>query len=117
MAHRPPERIQFDLGASVRLALSQTPHVFELVWAADKVGSLIFVVASFVGALLPLALAWLGKLIIDTVVLASKTGAQADRDYAIELVLIELGVMLSLGVIGLVTGVVRTNIGTKLAYF
>jgi ATP-binding cassette, subfamily B, bacterial len=112
-----PERREFDLQASVRLALSQTPHVFKLVWAADKSGSLIFVIASFVGAMLPLALAWLGKLIIDSVVLAIKTGVQEDRDRAIELVFMELGVMLALAVISLITAVVRTNIGTKLAYF
>jgi ABC-type multidrug transport system fused ATPase/permease subunit len=110
-------KTELDLKSSIRLAFSQTPRVFSLVFGADKTSSLIFMVASFVGALLPLAVAWLGKLIIDAVVLAGRTGVQEDRSHAIELVFAELGVMLALGVVGLITGVVRTNLGTKLAYF
>lgn len=117
---RPPKpnlRPDLDLKSSVRLAFSQTPRVFRLAFSADRTSSVVFMVASFVGALLPLAVAWLGKLIIDAVLLAGKTGVQEDRSHAIELVWAELGVMLALGVVALITGIVRSNMGTKLAYF
>jgi ABC-type multidrug transport system fused ATPase/permease subunit len=44
-------------------------------------------------AVVPGAMAWVGKLIVDAVVAAAKTGLDADRARVVRLVLLELGLM------------------------
>jgi ATP-binding cassette subfamily B protein/ATP-binding cassette subfamily C protein len=51
------------------------------------------VALTLVLALLPAAVAWVGKLIVDGVVLAARSGAPADRTRVLTLVAVELGLM------------------------
>jgi ATP-binding cassette subfamily B protein len=63
----------------------------ELVWATSKPLSVGLFVLSLVGGLLPAAIAYVGKLIVDGVVAAAQTGLEADRQRAIFWVVVELG--------------------------
>ena len=59
--------------------LRQLPGTLRLVWEADRRGTILVVLLTASLALLPAAVAWVGKLIVDGVVLAARSGARADR--------------------------------------
>ena len=69
-----------------------------------------------IGALVPLAIAWVGKLLVDAVLLAAKTGASEDAERALRMVGIEFGLMLLSGLLTRGTGLLRSLLGTRLAY-
>jgi ATP-binding cassette subfamily B protein/ATP-binding cassette subfamily C protein len=71
----------------------QIPGTLRLVWEADRRGTVLVAALTAVLALLPAAIAWVGKLIVDGVVLAARTGAAADRERVYALVLAELALM------------------------
>jgi ATP-binding cassette subfamily B protein/ATP-binding cassette subfamily C protein len=64
--------------AGARVILHQLPGTLRLVWEADRDGALVVLALTLVLALLPAAVAWVGKLIVDGVVAAARTGAPAD---------------------------------------
>jgi len=76
-----------------RAVFRQVPGTLRLVWAADRRGALAVAGLTLVLALLPAGIAWVGKLIVDGVVLAARTGAEADRARVGWLVGAELGLM------------------------
>ena len=90
---RPPQQ---SLGERARLTLSYLralPRVFQLVKDSSR-GFATGIVALMVGqALIPAAMAWVGKLIVDAVVQAARTGSPADERRVVEYVLIEFGLM------------------------
>jgi len=49
-------------------ALRNTPYAFKLVWASSRPAALIGVFLTLVAAILPAGEAWVGKLIIDSIV-------------------------------------------------
>jgi ATP-binding cassette, subfamily B, bacterial len=69
-----------------------------------------------IGSLYPVAAAYVGKLIVDGAVAAVKTGAERDRDWVLELVLIELALVTAMALVNFLGGIVRSNLGTKLGY-
>ncbi len=69
------------------------PGTLRLVWEADAAGAVMVGALTLVLALLPAAIAWVGKLIVDGVVLAARTGAAVDRERVVWLVVAELGLM------------------------
>ncbi len=71
----------------------QVPGTFALVWETDRRGLLEVALLTALAALLPAGIAYVGKLIVDAVVLASRTGLPADREQVMRLVLLELGLM------------------------
>jgi ATP-binding cassette subfamily B protein/ATP-binding cassette subfamily C protein len=71
----------------------QVPGTLRLVWEADPRGTAAVAALTVLLALLPAAIAWVGKLIVDGVVLAARTGAEADRTRVVWLVAAELGLM------------------------
>ena len=101
---------------AIRRAWSQTPKAVRLVWAADpySVAALLFVRS--IGALVPLAIAWVGKLLVDAVVLAAQTKSPADAEHALSMVALELGLMLLSGLLTRAAGLLRSLLGTRLAY-
>ena len=111
-----PPRSLAGIYQEVRTAFRQTPRVIGLVWAADARAALGIMALSFVGALLPLAIAYVGKLIIDVVLLAAASGDPAAGRRVLGLVGAELGLMLLTGLLGMVTGLLRALLGTRLGY-
>jgi ATP-binding cassette subfamily B protein/ATP-binding cassette subfamily C protein len=82
------ERLQ-----GMRLVFRQVPGALRLVWEADRGGAVAVAAMTLVLALLPAAIAWIGKLIVDGVVLAARSGAAADRERVLWLVGAELALM------------------------
>ncbi len=76
-----------------RTIYRQVPGTLRLVWDADRRGTLLIGGLTIVLALLPAAIAWVGKLIVDGVVLAARSGAAADRVRVLWFVATELGLM------------------------
>jgi len=76
-----------------RAVFRQVPGTLRLVWAADRRGTLALALLTAFLALLPAGIAWIGKLIVDGVVLAARSGAAADRERVLRLVAAELGLM------------------------
>ena len=64
--------------AGTRVILRQLPGTLRLVWEADRAGAIAILSLTLLLALLPAAVAWVGKLIVDGVVLAARSGARED---------------------------------------
>ena len=67
-----------------------------LVWTTSRRLTLTLVALSLLGGVLPAAIAYVGKLIVDAVVLAARSGLVADRDAAFGFVGVELGLVVVL---------------------
>jgi ATP-binding cassette subfamily B protein/ATP-binding cassette subfamily C protein len=95
----------------------QVPGTLRLVWEADRGGTVAVGVLTLVLALLPAGIAWVGKLIVDGVVLSARTGLAADRERVLWLVAVELGLMavqLSAGrLLGLRRELLRGALGNR----
>ncbi len=61
--------------AKLRDSAVNVGRAFKLIWRAHPPSALAMAACSLVGALLPASQAWIGKLIVDAVVNAIKTGA------------------------------------------
>ncbi len=121
----PPTPTTATSPSSTRLAsLSEKLGVFRytgralgLVWQTNAVLCLVFGLLTIVAGLLPAGIAWVGKLIVDAVVLAIETGSAADRQAALQWVAIEAGVVITLaGIqrgIGVCESLIRAELGHK----
>ncbi|HLL54987.1 MAG TPA: ABC transporter ATP-binding protein [Myxococcaceae bacterium] len=85
----------------------QFPGTFRLVWEANKRLTLAVALLTLGAAMLPAALAWVGKLIIDGVVAAAKSGSPEDQRRVMVLVGVELGLMVVSTSVGRAQGFVR----------
>ena len=97
---------------------AQVPGTFRLVWEADRPGTLAIAGLTLAAALLPAPLAWVGKLIIDAVLEAARSGSEAAREKVASLVLLELLLMAASLVIGRLLGflreLLRTHLGNRI---
>jgi ATP-binding cassette, subfamily B, bacterial len=90
---RPPPDPRPARLAALGAILRQVPGTLRLVWAADRRGAVALVALTALLALLPAAVAWVGKLIVDAVV-AAAGGAAPDAARRVPwLVALELGLM------------------------
>ncbi len=70
-----------------------TRRAAQLVWSTSRRLSLLLGALSLLSGVLPAAIAYVGKLIVDGVVLAAQTGAAADRDIVYRWIALELGLV------------------------
>jgi ATP-binding cassette subfamily B protein/ATP-binding cassette subfamily C protein len=77
----------------LRSVFREAPGALRLVWEADPGGAVLIALLTLVAALLPAALAWVGKLIVDGVVEAARAGGPAASARVLRLVAVELGLM------------------------
>lgn len=54
-------------------------RAIELVWSTNRRLTIVLALFTLIGGLVPAAIAYVGKLIVDAVVLASRTGLESDR--------------------------------------
>src|SRR5919202_85070 len=54
-------------------------RALELVWTTSHTLTIVLAILTLVAGLFPGAMAYIGKLIVDSVVLASQSGAQTQR--------------------------------------
>jgi ABC-type multidrug transport system fused ATPase/permease subunit len=97
-----------SLSSRIRNAASvfrQIPGTVSLVWRADRRNTLAVGALTLISALLPAAIAYVGKLIVDTVLAAARSGSAADRSRALVYVLVELLLM-----------VISTTVARSLAF-
>lgn len=78
-------------------------RALRLVWTTSPRLTLLFGAFTLLSGVAPAAAAYVGKLIVDAVVAAAKSGAQAERDAALFWVLIEGGILVAL--LGLQRGI------------
>ena len=65
--------------AGLRTVFREAPGALRLVWQADAPGAIAIGALTVGLALLPAGIAWVGKLIVDGVVAAARSGAPARR--------------------------------------
>jgi ABC-type multidrug transport system fused ATPase/permease subunit len=107
----PPPKIGF--GA----ALQQLVRTVRLVFAADAASAVTILLLGAAGALIPLAVAWVGKLIVDGVVEAARSPGPVAARPVLDLVALELGLMILLALVTRGAGLARSILGGKLGYF
>lgn len=83
-------------------ALRNTPEAFRLVWLASRRAALAGVMLTLIAAALPAAQAWVGKLIIDSILSAIQQGMEpmAGLRYVLPYLLLEFGLLLVSSVAG-----------------
>src|ERR687886_2627687 len=93
--NRPRKRSIENLRVPTR-GLRQSLSVFrysgralELVWTTSHTLTIVLAILTLIAGLLPGAIAYVGKLIVDTVVLASRSGAEPHRWAALSYVGLE----------------------------
>jgi ATP-binding cassette subfamily B protein len=96
----------------------QLPGTFRLFWQASPRGAVVLALLTLVAAVLPAGIAWVGKLIVDAVVAASRGDAAAHaRVYG--LVALEFGLMVGSAVVdrslNLTRELLRANLGNLLS--
>jgi ATP-binding cassette subfamily B protein len=92
-------------------------RAIELVWSTNRALTIGLAALSLVAGLLPGAIAYVGKLIVDAVVRAAETSAIVDRDHAIMVVLVELGLIMALSAsqrgLGILRSLLRAQLGHR----
>ena len=97
-------------------SLRQLPRAARLVLEASAPSAVGIVLSGLLRALVPLAIAWVGKLIVDGVVLALETRAEADQKQVLFWVGVEFGLMALTGLLTSAQGMLRSLLGARLAY-
>ncbi len=90
------ERLQ-----DIRTAYGNIPGAFQLVWGADKRSTILMGVLTLISAALPASQAWVGKLIIDSVIgsINRGIGAQAGLQATLPFLAFEFALLLTGAVI------------------
>lgn len=112
-----PSTPKLPLRTRLRNALAvfrQVPGTFKILWETSPAGTIAIALTSLVSALLPAAMAWVGKLIIDAVVRASASGLEVDRARVYRLVMTELALMAGTTVLTRIGRYLHEVIGAKL---
>jgi ATP-binding cassette, subfamily B, bacterial len=74
------------LGKNIRQSLSvfrYSRKAIDLVWTTSRALTISLAMLTLAGGLLPSAIAFVGKLIVDSVVLANRSGLELDRQHAL----------------------------------
>jgi ATP-binding cassette subfamily B protein len=90
------ERVQ-----DVKVATANIPLAFKLVWYADKGSTIFMALLTIISAALPATQAWVGKLIIDSVInsVTLQIGAEAGLKAAFPYLMFEFGLIVLSAVI------------------
>jgi ATP-binding cassette subfamily B protein len=92
---KPPRTLR-DRVANLRSAYSNIPAAFRLVWDADRGSAIGMAALTLIGGGLPLAQAYTGKLIVDSVVHSLQAGVAplAGLEAALPFLLLEFGLLM-----------------------
>jgi ATP-binding cassette subfamily B protein len=111
----PPPKLKARLLGS----FSHTPRTIGLVWQSAPRGLVGLVFLVLAAAVLPLSVAWVGKLIVDAVVAAQAAAAGPARDAAVGVavrwVLVELGLFVAISLTERTIGLARQLVGSRLS--
>jgi ATP-binding cassette subfamily B protein len=92
---KPPRTLR-DRVANLRSAYSNIPAAFRLVWDADRGSAIGMAALTLIGGGLPLAQAYTGKLIVDSVVHSLQAGVAplAGLEAALPFLVLEFGLLM-----------------------
>lgn len=107
-APRAPTNESKSFRQRVRGSFEYLPRTFALLWRRAKWGTLTLLVSTLVAAILPLAVAYVGKSLVDSV-------AQRSPDQTLRWVLIELALVVALALVERNLGLMRTLIGARMS--
>src|SRR5205823_3481333 len=96
--------------------LRQLPGTWRLLWETSPRATVAIGLLTAGSAVLPAAIAWTGKLIIDGVLAAAKSGLAEDRARALQYVGLELALMAMSTVFSRMLSLLREVAGTRLGY-
>jgi ABC-type multidrug transport system fused ATPase/permease subunit len=114
MAKEPPPKNLLKRAQVTFGLLRHFPRTARLVWDSSR-GFAIVLIASLLGAsFVPAATAWVGKLIVDAVVSASKSGESVVQARVLKLVGLELALMVLSTVLGRMQALLRQLLGASL---
>ncbi|HTM19119.1 MAG TPA: ABC transporter ATP-binding protein [Kofleriaceae bacterium] len=106
-------------GASLRQYVGvfrYSRRAVQLVWSTSRALTLALLAGSLIAGFLPAAMAWVGKLIVDAVVRAAGSGAEADRDRALTWVGVELGLVVAMAAIQRAISIFRSLLRARLGH-
>ena len=99
-------------------SFSHTPRTIGLLWRADPRGVSLVTAIVVVSALLPIAISWVGKLIIDAVIALrgdGSTAAVSSVDHLITLIVIELGLVALIGLVEKLVTMLRQVLSARVS--
>ncbi len=94
-------------------ALRHVPPFLKLIWATSPRLALASLLLRVARAALPVATLWVGKLILDQVVLLAKTGGAADPAPVLKLVVVEFGLALLADGLGRLTALLDSRLADR----
>ncbi len=109
----PPESIQWKNYLGV---FKYTRRAIALVWSTNRTLTIGLALGSLLAGLFPGAIAWVGKHLIDAIVLAARTQDGEHRWAAMEWVAIELGLVIGLAVTSRLLGMMRSLLRQQLGH-
>lgn len=65
------------------------PRAIQLVWRTNRTLTIALAVLTLIAGLLPAVVAYVGKLIVDSVVIAAQSGLESDRGQALQYLAVE----------------------------
>jgi ATP-binding cassette subfamily B protein len=99
---------------STRQLFEQVPRAARLVWQADPLNAVWHALLTVVQSALPATMAWVGKLIIDSVVQASAQPSESARSQVMRYVVWELGLAVFVLVAGRLSALSRELLRMRL---
>ena len=100
--------------SQMTLVLRHIPGTFRMLWKAAPGGTLLLAAVTLVQALVPAAIAWVAKLIIDGVVRAQASHDAQDREAVLMAVAVELGLVFLQTVLHRTNWLTREVVGAHL---
>ncbi|MCG8348008.1 MAG: ABC transporter ATP-binding protein/permease [Chloroflexales bacterium] len=100
--HRPPPnetnqkpKTWAERWRDFQVSFSNIPRAFDLVWQAHKAGTIAMAIITLIAAVIPVSQAWVGALIVDTVVASinAQLPVQAGLQAVLPFLLIEFGLL------------------------
>ena len=101
-----------------RTAYGNIPGAFKLVWDADKRNTIVMATLTLLSAALPLSQAYVGKLIVDSVVgsIAAKVAPQAGLTAALPFLAIEFALLMVSSIISQVRRLTEHVLNARLGH-
>jgi ATP-binding cassette, subfamily B, bacterial len=93
----------------------QVPGTFRILWDASRAGTIAIGLLSAIGAIVPAAIAYVGKLIVDGVVTAARTRSAEDLRFVYSAVALELLLMVVTTTVTRLQSFLRQVVGAHLA--
>ena len=102
-----------------KAAYGNIPGAFKLVWAADRVNTVMMALMTLISAFLPISQAWVGKLIVDSVVhsISITAGPSAGLQAALPFLLVEFGLLLLSAILSQVRRLVEHVLNARLGNY